>query len=414
MHKLADYESLQYQKISITGHAVEDATYGRTSQLTFGLTDLVLENGQKLSGVVQVSGFGEKAVFQGDSLQVTGKLYPGYGAEQGRISFAEFNRLSPGKSLIAHIRRSFGAGIQTAIPDPMASFAMGILIGQRATLPDNTKDDLKRVGLTHIIAVSGYNLTIILQASKQILSKRSKRIATILSFALMGVFLLLAGSCASIVRAAIVSMLSITAGYYGRTFKPVLLITFAAVITALAKPFYVWSDLSWYLSFLAFFGVMMVAPMFAERLRPSVREVTIVMVLLESLAAEIVTLPFMLYMFGQMSLVNLLSNVLITTLVPLAMLLSAIAGLGGMLVSGAVGWVAWPATYLLTYMLDTAHVLAHLPNIFLQDLKLSMNKMIFLYGLVLTMVWLMGRKTKFAEAGKITDRAKVKIRGIGT
>src|SRR3954470_8823983 len=103
------------------------------------------------------------------------------------------------------------------------------------------------VGLTHIIAVSGYNLTIILHASRRVLGKRSKRMSTFLSLSLIVVFLLLAGASASIVRAAIVSVLSIWASYYGRGFKPLNLLALTAAITALANPVYVWSDLSWYL-----------------------------------------------------------------------------------------------------------------------------------------------------------------------
>jgi len=64
------------------------------------------------------------------------------------------------------------------------------------------------VGLTHIIAVLGYNLTIILRASKNLLASRSKRLSTILSLGLIIVFLLITGFSASIVRAAVVSALS--------------------------------------------------------------------------------------------------------------------------------------------------------------------------------------------------------------
>src|SRR5665213_3079382 len=109
--------------------------------------------------------------------------------------------------------------MQSALPEPLAPFAMGLLVGQRATLPDDIKQDLLMVGLTHIIAVSGYNLTIILHASRRLLAKRSKRLSTFLSFGLIAIFLLLAGTSASIVRAAIVSMLSIVTSYYGRTMK---------------------------------------------------------------------------------------------------------------------------------------------------------------------------------------------------
>jgi competence protein ComEC len=298
------------------------------------------------------------------------------------MSFAVLRVVKHHPTAVAEIRRRFVAGMQTALPEPLAPFAMGLLVGQRANLPQATKDDLQRVGLTHIIAVSGANLTIILQAVRRMLGKRSKRISTFLTLALMGVFLLLAGASAPIVRAAMVSMLSMWAAYYGRNFKPLNLITLAAVITAWANPVYLWSDLSWYLSFLAFFGIMILAPLIQARWPGRWHDSVIAGVALESLCAEILTLPFVLHIFGQMSRVGLLANVLVVAFIPLAMLLGTVAGLAGMLAGNLAGWFAWPANILLTYMLDVAHVLASLPHVFVVGIGLSLWQMLFLYGCI--------------------------------
>lgn len=75
------------------------------------------------------------------------------------------------------------------------------------------------------------------------------------------------------------------------------------------------------------------------------------MIAVESLTAEMTTLPYLLHTFGQMSLVGLLVNNVIAVFIPLAMLLSAIAGLAGISVVAYAGWVSWPATLLLTYVL---------------------------------------------------------------
>jgi hypothetical protein len=86
-------------------------------------------------------------------------------------------------------------------------------------------------------------------------------------------------------------------------------------------------------------------------------------------------------MFGQMSLIGLPANVLVVTLVPLAMLLSLVAGLVGM--SGLTsGWLALPAQIILTYMLDVAHLFASLPHIFLDKLELGSTQMLFLYACI--------------------------------
>ncbi len=343
-------------------------------------------------------------MFQGDEVVASGNMYTGYGIYQGSISFAKISVVAHHPTLVGTIRQKFTAGMQTALPEPLAPFAMGLLVGQRANLPDSVKEDLLRVGLTHIIAVSGYNLTIILHASRRLLGKRSKRISTFLSLALIGVFLLLAGASASIVRAAIVSVLSVAAAYYGREFKPLNLILLAAAITAWANPVYVWSDLSWYLSFLAFLGVMVVSPVVQARWPSRWHQSIVGAVALESVCASIMTEPFILYIFNQMSLISLPANVLVVALIPLAMLLSTIAGLAGMLASGFAGWLAWPATALANYMLDVSHMLSGLPHIFIEHRSLSLTSMLGFYALVVGMITAFRHKTEQLKNATITDK----------
>ncbi len=412
MQKLADYEPLLDQKVTITAQATEDAVYGKTKQLSFAANNIMLDNGKRLTGKVQLSGFGVNAVFDGDVVAATGKLRQGFSAYQGRMSFAQLHVVEHHPSMIAETRRKFVSGMRTALPEPLASFVMGLLVGQRATLPDEVKQDLLMVGLTHIIAVSGYNLTIILHASKKLLGGRSKRISTWLSLALIGVFLMLAGASASIVRAAIVSVLSIAASYYGRSFRPLTLLSFAAAITVWANPFYLWSDLSWYLSFLAFYGVMVLAPLVQKRWPARWHQTLIGGVALESVCAEIMSLPFVLHIFGQMSLIGLPANVLVVTLVPLAMLLGLIAGLAGMFVGLIAGWLAWPAVLLLNYMLDIAHVMAHFPHIFVENRSLPLSLMLCLYGLIILITTTLWHKTKSSRPDIITDINQPKTGGL--
>ncbi|HSH55286.1 MAG TPA: ComEC/Rec2 family competence protein, partial [Candidatus Limnocylindrales bacterium] len=169
-------------------------------------------------------------------------------------------------------------------------------------------------------------------------------------------------------------------------FRPIALILLAAAGTALVNPLYLWSDLGWYLSFLAFYGVMVLGPLVRYQLLPErFRESTIILIIVESLCAEVMALPLILYIFGQTSLVGLVSNVLIAAVVPLAMLLAVIAGLAGMLIAPLAGWIAWPAVVVLTYMLDVAHLLATIPHVFVENLYISLAGMILLYSIVLFM-----------------------------
>jgi competence protein ComEC len=403
---LAAYQNYFGHKITIIATAGEDATYDSHKQLTFDTHNIVIqETGQILIGKVGVSGFGTPAVFAGDRVQVSGKLYPGRGSYQAKISFAAIDIVQPGHQMVPELRRRFVAGMQSALPEPLASFGMGLLIGQRANLSDEVYQSLLMVGLVHIIAVSGYNLTIILRASKGLLSKYSRRLSLLLAFALIGVFLLFAGASASIVRAAIVSILSLLAAYYGRSVKPLVLIILAAAITAWANPYYVWTDVSWYLSFLAFFGVMIVAPMMLVRMPKQWQSSLVLTVALESLCAELMTLPYILHIFGQMSFIGLVANVLVVALVPLAMLLCLVAGLAGMLVPAIAGWLAWPAVLLLTYMLDVATMLSHIPHIFAQGLTFSLAELLLVYSLLGLVVWSLWRRLSRAQLQVVEEQA---------
>jgi len=118
----------------------------------------------------------------------------------------------------------------------------------------------------------------------------------------------------------------------------------------------------------------------------------------------LMSLPFILYIFGQMSFIGLPANVLGVALLSMAMLLSTFAGLAGMLVGPVAGWLAWPAATLLNYMLDIAHFMAHLPHIFVQNLSLPLAGMLFLYGLIILLTVLLWHKTKSLKSVTITDK----------
>jgi len=408
--RLSVYESLYDQKITLTVRAQQDANYNKYKQFTFDGGSVETDEDVLLPGKILVSGYGSNSILQGDLVQLEGKLKPAYGTYVAKMSYAQMTVLEHKPELIAELRRNFVNGMNNALPEPAASFAMGILVGQRATLPEAVKQDLLMVGLTHIIAVSGYNLTIILRASKGLLAKQSKRLSLGLSISLILVFLAITGSSASIVRAAIVSMLSIWALYYGRNIKPINLIALAAAITAWANPLYVWKDMSWYLSFLAFYGVMVLAPLVATRLKPRIRNSLLAMIAVESICAEIMTLPYVLHNFEQLSLVGLPANVLVVALIPLAMLLSLFAGLAGMFAASIAGWIALPAKILITYMLDIAHVLSKTPHGFMEGIAMSTQQMICLYSVILIVTSLLWFKIK-PESDIITDKKSDKLQG---
>lgn len=391
MQNVRQLQSLAERKVTITATATTDSIYGKRSQIQFTGNKIKLLKPYRapLAGSFKLSGFGEKMIYRGDRVQVTGKIFPSRGSNQATIAYAQLQRVSAGNSWYADLARRFDAGMQSALPEPLASFGLGLLIGQRNTLPADITAALTAVGLVHIVAVSGYNLTILIRGVGR-LKLGSKYQKLMLSFALIAGFVLVTGFSASIIRAALVSILSLWAWYYGLKIKPIVLIAFAAAITGLWNPFYIWGDMSWYLSFLAFFGVLVISPIISARLFKKQPKL-LTMVVLETLSAEIMTLPLILMTFSQLSVIALVANALVVPLVPLAMLLSAVAGAAGALMPQLAGWLALPARLLLTYMLDVVHILANLPSVLIHR-SISLPYMLAVYGLILLAAVVMYRK----------------------
>lgn len=389
--ELSAYRDFAYQKVTVEVTALEDGIYTTGGQIGFTSGSIVFTSPANVAakGQIRIKGYGELAVYRGDRLRLTGKLYPTRGAAQASMGYVQMKRIGSTQSVFDNFRRRFSAGLQTALPEPLASFAMGLLVGQRNTLPDDITTALKMVGLTHIIAVSGYNLTIMLDFARKRFGKRSKFGATFGAIGLMLCFIAITGASASIVRAAVVSAIGLAAWYVGRKVRPMVVILLAAALTAGSNPVYVWSDIGWYLSFLAFFGILMVAPQITKRLWKDREPPVLASVAVETISAELMTIPLIMFIFGQVSLVGLAANVLVVSLIPLAMLLSFVAGLVGMLAPLLVGWIALPLRWLLTYMLDVATLLSKVPHGFRTNAYLSAFDMVLCYATILLLLgWL--------------------------
>jgi competence protein ComEC len=392
------------EKVVLQVRAASDGVYTDKAQLGFDANHLEFiepDNSGVVPGRLLVEGYGAKGVFRGDVVVVEGKLRQIRGSRQGVVGFAELEVVGRDDSRLEQTRRGFVAGLSSSLSEPHASFAAGLLIGQRTTIPDNLKKQLSAAGLTHVIAVSGYNLTIIVGGAMWLMRGRSKFVTVATVVAVVGLFLLVTGFSASIVRASIVCGLSLWAWYYGRGFRPWLLIGLAAAITAGVYPLYIWTDLGWYLSFLAFAGILVLAPQVVARLFRSRQPKFIELILIETLCAQVLTLPLILYIYNEVSLISVVANMVVVPLVPLAMLCSAVAGVAGMALPQFAGWLAWPAQVLLTYMLDLVNVMSRPPGVLVHR-TLSVVGMMWLYVCIAIVIWVLTVKNRSKHA-TLTD-----------
>lgn len=392
--KTAIYNDLYKEKITLVGRAAQDGAYDDKSQLAFTI-EQAQANGQALPGKIKISGFGAPDISRHDIIRATGKLYPARGGNQASMSFADIDVLARAKSPVETFRKSFTAGMENALPEPAASFGLGLLVGERSLLPEDVALILTAAGLTHIVAVSGYNLTIIVHAVGRLKRWLSRFQTLAITLLLIYGFILVTGFSPSIVRAGLVSAIGLLCWYFGRTVRPALLLLLVAALTSFINPFYVWGDIGWYLSFLAFFGVLIVGPLLTKTIFKKESDGVPLwgQVSVESFAAQIMTVPIILLIFGRLSVVGLLANIVIVPMVPLAMLLSFLAGLAGMIAPVISGWIALPARYLLNTMLWLADIFASLPHATVL-VKISAGGFIALYAVIGLLIFGLNRRAQ--------------------
>ena len=384
-HATQNLTALIDQKVTMTGTVTDDPGI-TTTGTAFKIATTTI-NGAPSNATISVY-MQRENLHRGWHISATGKLKPGFGNQAVELSYPTITVTSMDQSLLEQFRQRFFVGMKTALPEPAASFGLGLLVGIRALIPKDLQIQLALVGLSHLVAVSGYNLTIIVQATERLLGRFGRNVTLAGAFWLIGLFVIAAGGGASIVRAAFVSVLGLLAAHYGRQFKPLVIILLAAAVTALYQPSYL-TDYGWLLSFTAFFGIMVLAPAITARLSHEPGLVT--KMLIETTCAQIMTLPLIAYGFGQLSLISPLANLVELPLVPAAMFLSLLAGLAGMIVPAFAGWIAWPADLLLRGMLWLVHSLAAVPGAG-KTVTLNFAVMLGLYAVIGIMTILLVRR----------------------
>lgn len=350
-------DSLQYNKHIVVGTVASEPFRDDKTNYVFYLRDLVVD-GEPVAGDLRVKSLVANAK-EDYRVEVQGKVLPSLGKASSSISYAKVSILSTEQSILVQAKSEFSKGVRRALPEPVGSFMLGILIGARSTLPKELQDTMALIGLSHLIAVSGYNLTIITLAIQGLAGKKWQWASLVGTLWLIVGFVILTGASASIVRAGIMSTLFLLASYYGRKLEVLTCLALGIIITLMWSPAYI-TDLSWQLSFLALGGIVLLTPV-VRTLIPQrfglVGEIAAV-----SIAAQIATMPLIAYVFGNISIVAPLANVIFLPFVPILMLLGFLAGLVGMLAPGIAFVAAWPIGGVVNAMLDCMRYLAGLPG----------------------------------------------------
>lgn len=393
------YEGYIGQAITLQGQVKEDPSRSPSGSISLQLHAVKI-NQVELPGAVYVSARKADGVKRGDIITVSGEAKEGFGNFPISLSVpAPVSVVRPVPGDVGRVVRDwFADNVRQYVPEPQASLGIGFLTGQKSALPEDLAEALKIAGLTHIVVASGYNLTILVRMARRLFVKVSKFLSAVSSGLMITMFMAVTGLSPSMTRAGLVSGLSLMAWYYGHKLHPFILLPFAAAITVALNPSYVWGDLGWQLSFAAFTGVMLLAPLLQCYFFGQKEPGTLRQILGETIAAHAVTVPIIALSFGTVSHVAIIANLLVVPLVPLAMLLTFICGLWAIAGLPFAWVIAVPTDWLLTYMVRVATFVSELEW---AQSEVEVSGWVWVgYVAVLAIAWAwMWRSTKFSFRG---------------
>ena len=327
-----------------------------------------------ISGLLLVESHDIERPAYGDRVRATGLLstpatwdtfsYADYLGRQGVFSIMQNAAVqvvssghgSPFHATLLRLKQVIQDQIERALPDPQAALLAGIVLGNEQGIAPALGEDFRRVGASHVIAISGFNMVVIsamvMRVAGALLGER-KALATSVAVIFILMYSILVGASGGILRAALMSsLLVIGEQLRRRTFVPTSL-AFATLLLSLLDP-NVLLDIGFQLSFCAVLGLGLFAEPMSARFRrglnallpPSTASALHGLLnepLIVSLAAQISTLPLIVLYFGRLSLVALPVNLLIVPAQSAILILAMVA---------AALSLAWPALGTLLYWAD--------------------------------------------------------------
>jgi competence protein ComEC len=285
------------------------------------------------------------------------------------------------KKYIFLIKNNFIVHISQILPAPHAGLLAGLLVGEIGTLPLYLKQAFIDTGTIHIVAISGFNIMIIVSLFLNLAPYFyiPRKTAWIIIIPALFAFVIMVGGEASVVRAAIMAIIVAAATEGGRLgdMRRVLLAT--AFIMLLINPYLLRFDAGFQLSFLATIGLLYIAPLLDKGLRKAVQTLLARLPRIRSISskggnffkalggaatttigANIAVAPVLLWNFGRVSLISPLVNVLILWVIPFAMAIGFFAVIVSYLFLPAASVIGFAVWVLLEYIIKVVQFFSHI------------------------------------------------------
>lgn len=369
-------------------------------------------------GIISTENYPELAY--GDLIKVTGKLekpknfntpsdvpsgadtfdYISYLGKDNifyKIDYANIDYISSGhgnfiKRGLYKFKNKFIDNLNKSIRSPESFLLSGIILGSKNSMDKDLSNVFRIVGLSHIVVLSGYNISIISNA----IMKFFYFLPYNLGFwgGILGIilFVIMSGASSTAIRAGIMALIVIIAKITNRNYQAGRALLVAGFLMILVNPKILVFDLSFQLSFLATFAIIYLAPILKDRFyfiteRFGVREIVA-----STLSAQILVLPLILYKMGTLSIFALPVNILVLGFIPTVMFLGFLTGMIGFMgfvLSLPFAWVSW---FFLTYIIKVSEIFASIPYSSINISWFSETLMILSYILIFSWVFIKSKK----------------------
>ncbi len=287
----------------------------------------------------------------GDIVDASGEISEPDSPNGGPVSFfpklkiAGSHRGSGFREGLLDFKESVIGQFKKFLPGDSAALLSGLTLGWRGDFTDELKKEMSLSGTTHMVALSGYNITILVVVVAGIFGYwLSRRMTFWLTSTVILFFIMMVGAEPSVVRAAIMGFLALFAKEAGRRYSVRNAMALTAGAMVFADPGTLF-EIGFILSFLSLAGIVWLEPALADFLHIDSRKKSFMSWrenALATLSAQLAVAPVLMAVFGTFSLTSIIANVLILELIPLTMLLGFLLAI--------FGWIFYYSGFLISLL----------------------------------------------------------------
>ena len=271
------------------------------------------------------------------------------------------------------VRTALAVALQRSIPEPQAGLAQALLLGIRSELPQPVKESFRTAGMSHLLAISGLHVGIVMAltlAAGSALAGRNNPAAILTSGLVVWAYAVLSGLDPPVVRAAIMGSLFLVQGLLGRGMRGLTALLLAGTVMLLIDP-HLLSSQSFQLSFTAMAGVILGLPLITALTAAVSAPLSgsqsgparwggyglslLIASVVISTTTTLATLPLVAWHFGEIPLMSVPATILAMPAMAAALLGAAATSFVGLFapaLASGLGTLAWAPLAWLIWVAD--------------------------------------------------------------